>query len=238
VHEWHEPLPDGRAVEVRATTRAEGDLSVLGPPVELGARRAAVVDRPWVWLRQVHGREVVVVADGDDPDRLAGTEADAVVTTRADLALAVHGADCAIVGLWSPEGVIGAAHAGWKGLEVGVLAAAADAMRALGASSIDAVAGPCIGPECYEFGAEGLGALARAFGPGVVATTSWGTPALDLPAAVAVALGRAGVSLVAPPVACTACAADDQWSFRARGETGRQALVVWLSGPVVGGATP
>lgn len=235
MREWHEPLPDGRAVELRATTRAEGDLSVHGSAAELTARRTAVVDRPWLWLRQVHGREVVVVVDADDPDVLAGREADAVVTTRGDVALAVHGADCAIVGLWSPEGVIGAAHAGWKGLEAGVLGAVADAMRAQGASSVTAVAGPCIGPECYEFGAAGLDGLATAFGPTARSTTSWGTPALDLPAALAVALRRAGVDLVAPPVPCTACAADDQWSFRARAETGRQALVVWLSGPVEAG---
>ena len=77
---WHEPLPDGRAVELRATARLEGDLAVDGPGAELAARRAAIVARPWVWLRQVHGREVVVVGDGDDPHALAGTAADAVVT--------------------------------------------------------------------------------------------------------------------------------------------------------------
>jgi polyphenol oxidase len=237
VHEWHEPLPDGRAVELRATARAEGDLAVHGPATELAARRAAIVDRPWVWLRQVHGRRVVVVADGDDPGALAGREADAVVTSRGDVALAVHGADCAIVGLWSPEGVIGAAHAGWRGLETGVVGAVADAMRAQGASSVSAVAGPCIGPECYEFGAEGLDRMAAALGPRVRSTTSWGTPALDLPAALGVALERAGVTSVVPPAPCTACAADVQWSFRARAEAGRQALVVWLSGPAGAGSS-
>ena len=156
-------------------------------------------------------REVVVVADGDDPDALAGTEADAVVTTRADVALAVHGADCGIVGLWSPEGVIGVAHAGWKGLEAGVLGAVADAMRALGASASPPSPGPCIGPECYEFGADELdapGRAARARRCG--RTTSWGTPALDLPAALRrrprPGRRRPGGPAPAP---CTACAADD-----------------------------
>jgi copper oxidase (laccase) domain-containing protein len=228
VHAWHEPLPDGRAVELRATARPDGDLAVDGPPAELAARRSAIVDRPWVWLRQVHGRRVVVVADDDDAVDLAGTDADAVVTTRSDIALAVHGADCGIVGLWSPEGVIGAAHAGWKGIDADVLGAVAAEMRALGASAISAVAGPCIGPECYEFGAPALDALAERLGPEVRSTTSWGTPALDLPAAVALSLRQAGVDLVSPPGACTACCVDDQWSFRARGESGRHALLVWL----------
>ncbi len=228
---WHEPLPDGRAVELRATTRLEGDLAIDGPEAELAARRSAIVDRPWVWLRQVHGREVVVVADGDDPHALAGTAADAVVTTRTDIALAVHGADCGILGLWSPEGVIGAVHSGWKGLEADVIGAAADRMRAVGATGITAVAGPCIGPECYEFGAVELDRLAGLLGPEVRGTTSWGTPALDLPAALAASTRDADVVMVGPPAVCTACADPTQWSHRARAETGRQALLVWLESP-------
>jgi len=228
VRSWHEPLNGGRVVEVLATTRAHGDLAVDGPPGTLAARRSAIVERPWVWLRQVHGREVVVVGDGDDPDGMAGAEADAVVTTRDDIALAVHGADCGMVGLWSPEGVIGAVHAGWRGIAAGVLGAAADVMRAQGATSIAAVAGPCIGPECYEFGADALDALVGSLGPQVRAVTAWDAPALDLPAALAASLRQAEVDLVTPPGACTACAVDDLWSFRARGDAGRQALVVWL----------
>jgi YfiH family protein len=226
---WSEPLPDGRLVELRATTRTEGDLAVAGPPSDLAARRAAVVDRPWVWSRQVHGRDVVVVAESEDPAARTGIEADAIVTARADIALAVHGADCAIVGLWSPEGVIGAAHAGWRGLEAGVISAAADRMRDLGATSLSAVAGPCIGPECYEFGADGLAHLEQRLGPEARGVTSWGTPALDVPAALASSLASAGVRQLAPPTACTACAAGTHWSYRARGEHGRQALVVWLA---------
>jgi copper oxidase (laccase) domain-containing protein len=225
---WHEPLPDGRAVELRATSRADGDLFVDGPAEALAARRQAVVDRPWVWLRQVHGHRVVVVRPDDDPASLAGSEADAVVTTRSDVALAVHGADCGVLGLWSPEGVVGAAHAGWKGLAVGVIPAVAAAMRSLGASRVEAVAGPCIGPECYEFGADELASIEAVLGAGVRGTTSWGTPALDLPAALAAACAAADVVLTEPAAPCTACAVDEHWSHRARADTGRQAMVVWL----------
>ncbi len=224
---WREPLPDGRAVELRATSRADGDLFVDGPADALIARRRAVVDRPWVWLRQVHGDRVVVVGP-DDPATVAGAEADAAVTTRADVALAVHGADCGILGLWSPEGVVGVAHAGWKGLVAGVIPAAAAAMRSLGASRVSAVAGPCIGPECYEFGADDLASVEAVLGPEVRGTTSWGTPGLDLPAALAAACATADVALVAPASPCTACEVDLHWSHRARADTGRQAMVVWL----------
>jgi copper oxidase (laccase) domain-containing protein len=226
---WHVPLPDGRAVELRATSRADGDLVVDGPADALARRRRAVVDRPWVWLRQVHGDRVVVVGPDDDPRSLTGSEADAAVSTRSDVALAVHGADCGILGLWSPEGVIGVAHAGWKGLEAGVIPAVAGAMRDLGASLVSAVAGPCIGPECYEFGVDGLASIEARLGPEVRGTTSWGTPALDLPAAVAAACSAADVALGGPASPCTACAVDEHWSHRARADTGRQAMVVWLT---------
>jgi hypothetical protein len=183
-----------------------------------------------VWLRQVHGRRVVVVVDGDDPSVLAGAEADAVVTTRDDVALAVHGADCAVVGLWSPEGVIGAVHAGWRGLELDVVGAAATAMRSLGATALSAVAGPCIGAECYEFGADDLDRLAGSLGAEVRATTASGAPALDLPVALTGSLRRSGIELVSGPGPCTACESGTLWSYRARGDVGRQALVVWLDG--------
>jgi YfiH family protein len=214
-------------VEVRATDRADGDLRIDGEPTALAARRRAVVDRPWVWLRQVHGAEVLVVTPGDDPTAVAGRAADAVVTTRADIALAVHGADCGMLALSSPEGVIGAVHAGWRGIEAGVVGDAAEAMRGLGASRIDAVVGPCIGPECYEFGPEPLALLRAALGPTVVGATRSGAPALDVPAALDRSLALAGVDVVARSARCTACAVDELWSFRARGDDARQAVVVW-----------
>ncbi len=230
---WQRLLPDGRAVQVRATDRTDGDLRVDGEPALLHERRAAVADRPWVWLRQVHGAGVVVVEPDDDPSRSAGSPADAVVTVRTDVALAVHGADCGIVALWSAEGIVGAAHAGWKGLEAGVLDATAARMRQLGAGSVRAVLGPCIGPECYEFGVEELDRLAGALGESVRGRTASGGPALDLRAAVRAALAAAEVEVVRADPRCTACArgADGGpalFSHRARGDQARQALVVWL----------
>ena len=181
-----------------------------------------------MWLDQVHGRDVVVVDRGDDPARRAGTAGDAAVTGRDDIALAVHSADCATVALWSTEGVIGVAHAGWKGLEAGVIGATAAAMAAAGATSIQAVTGPCIGPECYEFGATDLDRLADLLGSGVRGVTSTGAAALDLRAGVALALAAADVELVGASDLCTACAAGVLWSHRARAETGRQAMVTWI----------
>ena len=184
-----------------------------------------MLDRPWSWLRQVHGRDVVVVEAGCVVD---GLEGDALVSGApdADTALAVFTADCAPVALASPEGVMAAVHAGWRGLAAGVLEAAADAMRRCGAGAVTGALGPCIHAECYEFGRADLAAVERAVGASVGARTSWGAPALDLPAAVAAAAERAGVELVSSSPLCTACSSE-HFSHRARRDTGRQALVVW-----------
>lgn len=113
-------------------------------------------------------------------------------------------------------------HAGWRGLLAGVIPAAVDAMRALGAGDIEAHLGPCIRAECYEFDGPELDDLVARFGPSVRATTSWSTPALDVPAAV-----RAELPEVVDDGVCTACS-PDHWSFRAEGAVERQAVVAWI----------
>ena len=210
------------------TDRAAGDLGHAGDYVhavrpEVEARRRAVVDLPWTWLRQVHGDRVVVV---DEPGGGAGRSADAAVTDRSGCALAVLTADCAPVALLGSNGVVGVAHAGWRGLVAGVLERAVEVMRAAGAGDVHALLGPCIRPGCYEFGADDLAQVARRLGDGVRGTTSTGAPALDVPAAVRAALGRVGVVDVDDVGICTACS-PAHFSHRARRELGRQALVVW-----------
>jgi copper oxidase (laccase) domain-containing protein len=130
------------------------------------------------------------------------------------------------VALSSEEGVIGVVHAGWRGLLAGVVEAAAEAMERLGAGRLFAAVGPCIWPHAYEFSSPELDTLARQFGPVVRATAASGRPALDLPAAVGAALGRAGVALLAESQTCTHCSTW-HWSWRARADPGRQATVVW-----------
>jgi len=218
------------SAHVACTGRVEGDMGHGGRYVEtvhpeVAGRRAAVVDLPWTWLRQVHGDRVVRV---DEPGGCAGARADAAITTRQGCVLAVLSADCAPVALASPEGIIGVAHAGWRGVLAGVLGATVGEMRSLGASSIEAVVGPCIHPGCYDFGATDLDEVAAAFGDGVRATTSAGLPALDLPAAVRIALAEAGVSGddIRDVGVCTACS-PDHFSWRAGGDQERQAMAVW-----------
>jgi YfiH family protein len=195
----------------------------VAPDVE--ARRRAVVDLPWTWLRQVHGADVVTV---QRPGAAAGSKADGSFTSATGSALAVLAADCAPVVL-TGDGGVAVAHAGWRGVLAGVLEAAVASLRAAGATRVEALLGPCIRAECYEFGSDDLDALASGLGPAVRGTTSEGRPALDLVAAVEAALRRAGVDAFDDVGECTACAGGGTkyFSHRARRDTGRQAAVVW-----------
>ena len=207
--------------EVRFTGRAEGDFSVHARDAR-EARQRAVVDRVWKTAKQIHGTRVVVVDRATD---IVG-EADALVTIDPTIALAVKTADCAPIALVS-DGMVGVVHAGWRGLVDGVLEEAVAAMTAAGAGAISAALGPCIGPECYEFGEE-LDQLTDRFGGAVRSVTRDGHAALDLPAAVRTALDELDVRVVADHARCTACEDESWWSHRARAETERQATVVWL----------
>lgn len=204
------------------TGRAEGDLGHGGEFVtavrpEIEARRRAVLDRPWSWIRQVHGNAVAAVTGPGDG---AGAVADASVTTHPEAALSVLTADCAPIALASDTGAVAVVHAGWRGILAGVIETA---VAAVGGRVVAAL-GPCIHPECYEFGASEL----LQFDASVRATTASGTPALDLPGAVRLALERANADIAYDAATCTACQAERYFSFRARGEMERQAVVAWL----------
>ncbi|MGH1368516.1 MAG: peptidoglycan editing factor PgeF [Maritimibacter sp.] len=107
-----------------------------------------------VTLHQTHSPRVVTV---HEPFSETPPEADAMVTNTPGLALGILTADCEPV-LFADQkaGVVGAAHAGWKGALDGVLEATVDAMVALGAqrSAITAVVGPTISQGAYEVGPE------------------------------------------------------------------------------------
>lgn len=180
----------------------------------------------WVWLRQVHGCAVVTVSSAP----VSIPQADAAVTAAVGLPLAVLTADCAPIALVALDGsgaaaAVGVVHAGWQGLLAGVVEAGVVALRALHDGPVHAVLGPCIHVGRYEFGEDALAPLVERFGPGVVARTAWGTPALDVPAAVQLALLEAGVAQVTDVDVCTA-ASPDHFSHRRDGVTGRQAVVV------------
>lgn len=117
------------------------------------ARRMGVAPDRLVTVYQRHTADVQTV---DRPwPREEAPAADAMVTARPGLALAILTADCAPVLFSDPEArIIGAAHAGWRGASAGIIAATVEAMERLGArrSRIRAIVGPTISQESYEVG--------------------------------------------------------------------------------------
>lgn len=231
---WSEPLADGSTAAIIITDKHHGDLAVGQDLRVVEARRRAVVDAPWTWMRQVHGNTVVRV---DGPGAGAGSEADAACTAVLDAPVAVQVADCAPVAFVDDAGVVAVAHAGWRGLVADVLGETVRTMRSLGAVGPRAVLGPCISASNYEFGAADLDAVADRFGDSVRGVTGAGAPALDMRAGVRAALAKLGVPLVAELGGCTADDAALRWSHRARGEVGRQAMVVWRALPIGEGSS-
>ncbi|MGO4908565.1 peptidoglycan editing factor PgeF [Pseudorhodobacter sp. W20_MBD10_FR17] len=120
------------------------------------ARVAAAMDVTTDHLQtvhQVHSPDVVTLTG----PLIIRPRADAMVTATPGIALGILTADCQPVLFADPiAGVIGAAHAGWRGVKDGVLESTLDAMEALGATraNITAVIGPCISQAAYEVGPE------------------------------------------------------------------------------------
>lgn len=175
-------------------------------------------------MRQVHGDAVTVLDVPRDPP----PECDALVTTAAETVLVVRVADCVPVLLADPAaGVVGAAHVGRAGLRADVLGATLDRMLDAGARSVVVRVGPHVCGSCYEVPAEMQREVDAAV-PGTAATTSWGTPSLDLAAGVRRQLDRPEVAEVREVGVCTR-ESPAHYSHRRDAErSGRQAgLIVW-----------
>jgi len=222
--------PDGPGLDLGLGT---GD-----DPGRVRANRALLAGALGVgvaFATQVHGARVLEVADRAAATRDSVGEADGLVTTVPEVALAVLVADCVPVVLADPRArVVGVAHAGRRGVELDVVGAVLGAMLERGASPADvrAVVGPSACGRCYEVPAAMRDDVASRV-PHVASTTSWGTPALDLPAAVEARLRALGVRDVVRDGRCTI---EDGALFSHRratapggpGATGRFAGVVAL----------
>jgi hypothetical protein len=119
------------------------------------ARAIGAAPAGLVGINQVHGTDVAYVTEPWTPGN--GPRADAMVTERPGIVLGIVTGDCAPVLFADVEaGVVGGAHAGWRGAVAGVLEATLDAMEAHGArrARIAAAIGPCIQQSSYEVGAD------------------------------------------------------------------------------------
>lgn len=210
---------------------AAGNVSHRRPhrPDDLDSARRELADRighdagAWHLMHQVHGVEIAEVTD-DTPPGAELREVDAMVTRCMARPLAVQVADCVPV-LLASDAAVGAVHAGRLGVAGGVVGRAVQ--RLVGDDDphgVRAVIGPAIGGCCYEVPPQ-LQEEIAAHCPQARATTRWGTPALDLPAAVAAQLADAGVRDVSRVGICTR---DDErfFSHRRDAGAGRQVGIV------------
>jgi YfiH family protein len=192
--------------------------------------RALLPCPPPFWLRQVHGNAVIDVHQAPDLP-----EADAAIATAPGRACVVMTADCLPVLFADRLGrCVGAAHAGWRGLSLGVLEQTVLALRAaVPDAELCAYLGPAIGPDSYEVGAEVVqvflrheATAAEAIRPGVKP----GKFMLDLYTLARQRLSRLGLTDIYGGDRDTFTESDVFYSFRRDGVSGRMASLVWLDG--------
>lgn len=194
--------------------------------------QAHLPGRP-AWIAQVHGRDVVDASTvGLDLPVRTG---DASIATEAQVVCAILTADCLPVLFADLDGkVVGAAHAGWRGLAAGVLETTVLAMRRVGSGEITAWLGPAIGPQAFEVGVEVREAFLQV-APGA-ATAACFVPNPERPERLLADLYQlarlrllgVGVNRIHGGNRCTHSERDRFYSYRRDGVTGRQASLIWL----------
>lgn len=227
---------------------SDGDLASLNcglgssdDPALIAENRRRVADAvlpgaALTGLYQVHGNRCVIV--DSETDLAARPEADALATRTPGILLGILTADCVPVLFADREaGVVGAAHAGWKGAIAGVTDATLDAMESLGArrANIAVAIGPCIARASYEVD-EAFVARFVSDDPANEHFFAAGKPGhamFDIAAYVAARLAAAGVTRIAIGGQDTYAQAQDYFSYRRachKGEDtyGRQLSVIGL----------
>ena len=167
---------------------------------------------------QIHSPDVVAVEEPWTHD--TRPRADAIVTKTPRLAIGVSTADCGpLLFADSQAGVIGAAHAGWRGALSGVIEATVAAMEKLGASGtrIAVALGPTISQPNYEVGPELVARFVAADADNArffAASAKVGHAMFDLPGYIATRIARAGIANFEDLGLCTYAEPDRFYSFR------------------------
>jgi YfiH family protein len=172
---------------------------------------------------QVHGSAVRCVSSDDSPEEVLYEPADGLVTACGRVACAVRTADCVPVLIADcATGAVAAAHAGWRGVVCGIVAATITALRELRGSTgpLIAAIGPHISRTAFEVSGEVAEQLARSSGdPGVVDRALGPRPHVDLRRAVRAQLAAAGLApeAIDDVLGCTYTEPERFFSFRRDG---------------------
>lgn len=234
--EW--PAPDN--VRSLQTTRLGGvstapydtlnlGLHVGDDPVRVNHNRQLLeplLPSEPVWLEQVHG---TVVANADLAD--CRVVADACIARRHGSVCVIMTADCLPVLLCDEDGtVVGAAHAGWKGLAAGVIEATVTEMG-VAPQKMMAWLGPTIGPHAFEVGEEVRAAFMAhdaAAAAAFIPLAAEGKYRADIARLARQRLNALGIDRVYGGTFCTYHQKDKFFSYRREGVTGRMGTFVWL----------
>jgi hypothetical protein len=200
------------------------DPAAVGRNREL-MRAALKLPAEPLWLRQVHGVQVIEATHVD-----AHSKADGAWTAKPGVVCAVLVADCLPVFLCDRAGAkVAVLHAGWRGLAAGVVE---QGVRALGVVTEDLLVwlGPAIGPNAFEVGPEVKAAFVKnnpaaeaAFVP-----TNDDRYLADLYALARLRLNAMGITEIFGGGFCTFTDRDRFFSFRRDGACGRMASLIWL----------
>jgi len=178
------------------------------------------------WLNQVHGHTVVRLLSGACLDT---PEADAAYTNVKGTVLAIQTADCLPILLAAEDGSeIAAVHSGWRSLAAGIISATLEQFTS-SPQHIRAWLGPAIGPEHFEVGEDVRSAMLDLNSQHESAFKPYGEKYLaDLAAIARQTLRSLGVDSIETCQTCTYANAEDYFSFRRDGQTGRMASLIWM----------
>ncbi len=186
-----------------------------------GASALGVIPERVYFLHQVHGTEAHLLG-GDEPrEQVNATAGDALVSRNPLVACGVRTADCVPVLLADPTtGLVGAAHAGWRGAAAGVVGNTIEAMRSAGARGpLLAAIGPHISVRAFEVSEDVASELALASAdPGVVERSYGPKPHVDLRRLLHAQLRGLGVSSIDDVPGCTVNEPELFFSYRRDGQ--------------------
>ena len=179
-------------------------------------------------MRQVHGKDIIVLREGGSYDPGVSLPGDALITDIKGVALMVKQADCQAVIIFDPlAGVVSNVHCGWRGNRVNILKAVVERMQSdfgCRPSRLQAAIGPSLGPCCAEF------VTHSELFPDHFRSFMVRPDYFDLWQISRVQLLQAGLEEQNIEIAgiCTRCRTDLFYSYRAEGTTGRFATVVMM----------